>query len=129
VVIDSSAILAILQKEPEAAAFTAAVSGASERYISAVSALEASIAAMSKRGMAGAQNVEDFITGTALQIVPFDTEQLAIARSAYQRYGRGRHPARLNFGDCAAYALAKSLGQPLLFKGGDFAQTDISPAA
>jgi ribonuclease VapC len=127
-IVDSSAILAILQLESEALSFATAITRASERYISAVSVLEAGIVVVKRRGARGARDVDELIATTALQVVPFDSQQASIAVAAFEHYGKGRHPAGLNFGDCAAYALAKSLGQPLLFKGRDFMQTDINPA-
>jgi ribonuclease VapC len=127
VVIDSSAVMAILKDEPEAAAFATAIAAAPERHISAVSVLEAGIADARRHGSSGSRDLDALIVAAALQVIPFDAEQAAVARHAFQRFGRGRHPAKLNFGDCATYALAKSLGQPLLFKGNDFALTDITP--
>jgi ribonuclease VapC len=124
-VVDSSAILAILQREPDAAIYVDAIAAASERYISAVAVLETNIVVIRRRGPEGASDVEDFIADSAMKIVPFDAAQAALASTAFATFGRSRHPASLNFGDCAAYALAKSLNQPLLFKGNDFALTDV----
>ena len=127
-IVDSSAILAILQLESEAISFATAISLASERNISAVSVLEAGIVAVKRRGARGARDVDELIATTALQVVPFDGHQVSIAIAAFERYGKGRHPARLNFGDCAAYALAATRKQPLLFKGSEFVLTDVTPA-
>jgi ribonuclease VapC len=128
IVVDTSAVLAILQLEPEAPTFAHAVESASERLISAVSVLEAGIVSLARRGQPGVQALETFIAAAEFDVVAFDAEQALIARGAFGRYGKGRHPAGLNFGDCASYALAASRGLPLLFKGADFAKTDIAPA-
>jgi ribonuclease VapC len=128
-VIDSSALMAILLREPEAGSFATAIANATARYVSAVTVLEAGIVLTSVRGESVIHELDEMILSAGMRVVPFDAVQALIARQAYERYGRARHPARLNFGDCAAYALAKSLGQPLLFKGRDFMQTDIKPAA
>jgi ribonuclease VapC len=127
-VVDTSAMMAILLLEPEAPEFARALEGAADRLISAVSVLEAGIVSLVRRGDPGVQRLESFITAAELEVVAFDREQASIARDAFGRYGKGRHPAGLNFGDCASYALAASRALPLLFKGDDFAQTDIAPA-
>ncbi|MBL26090.1 MAG: hypothetical protein CMM50_00870 [Rhodospirillaceae bacterium] len=127
-VVDASAVMAILQQEPEAARFAERIEAADIRLISAVSVLEIGIVAEARRGTVGATEVDTFLLTAELEIVPFDGEQAAIARNAFARFGKGRHAAGLNFGDCAAYALAASQGLPLLYKGDDFAATDI-PAA
>ncbi len=128
VVIDSSALLAIFLKEPEATKFAHAIAQAHERYISAVTMVEIGIALSNRMGPSSAGQLDDAISSAGIQIVPFDAQQSAIARKAYERFGRRRHPARLNFGDCAAYALAAAREQPLLFKGNDFALTDVARA-
>ena len=128
-VIDSSAVLAILQREPESSHFAALIEADPVRLISAVSVLEAGLIAEVRKGEAGALELDNFILRGQLQTVPFDVEQADIARLAFRRFGKGRHPARLNFGDCAAYALASIRGEPLLFKGEDFSKTDIETAA
>lgn len=128
-VIDTSAVLAILQREPESARFAALIEADPIRLISAVSVLEAGMIAEVRKGEAGALELDNLLLRGQLQTVPFDAEQAGIARLAFRRFGKGRHPAGLNFGDCAAYALASSRGEPLLFKGEDFPQTDIAPAA
>ena len=99
------------------------------RLISAVSVLEAGMIAEVRKGEAGALELDNFILRGQIQTVPFDAEQADIARLAFRCFGKGRHPAGLNFGDCAAYALASSRGEPLLFKGEDFSKTDIAQAA
>ncbi len=128
-VVDSSALMAILLREPEAGQFATAITNAAARYVSAVTVLETGIVLANERGPSVFHELDEMILSAGMQIVPFDAGQSLIARHAYEKFGRRRHPARLNFGDCAAYALAKSLGQPLLFKGADFARTDINPAA
>jgi len=127
-VIDTSAVLAILQLELEADELAHAIEEASERLISAVSVLEAGIISLSRRGRGGVQRLESFINTAELEVVAFDGEQCLVAREAFARYGKGRHRAGLNFGDCASYALAATRALPLLFKGNDFAHTDIIPA-
>ena len=128
-VIDTSAVLVILQREPESERFAALIEADPIRLISAVSVLEAGMIAEVRKGEAGALELDNFILRGQLQTVPFDAEQASIARLAFRRFGKGRHPAGLNFGDCAAYALASTRGEALLFKGEDFAKTDIVQAA
>ena len=128
-VIDPSAVLAILQREPESECFAALIEADPVRLISAISVLEAGMIAEVRKGEAGALELDNFILRGQIQTVPFDAEQADIARLAFRRFGKGRHPAGLNFGDCAAYALASSRGEPLLFKGEDFSKTDIAQAA
>lgn len=123
-VIDSSAVMAVLRREPEAAVFATAVAQADIRLISAATVLELGMVAES-RGRAGARELDDFLDRSRFEIVPFDSEQATLAREAFRRFGKGRHPARLNFGDCIAYALSKASGEPLLFKGEDFTKTDV----
>lgn len=124
-VVDTSAVMGILQEEPEARRLAEAIEAADIRLISAVSMLEAGILVESRKGQAGARELDAFIAAAALEVVPFDIEQAAVARDAFARYGKGRHAARLNFGDCAVYALAATRAAPLLFKGADFAATDL----
>lgn len=124
-VIDSSAILSILLGEPDAPAFAQAIAAARERYISAVSLLETSMVLVRKHGPSAVGELDRVIADAAVVVVPFDAEQAGIGRQAFHRFGKGLHPAGLNFGDCAAYALARSRGQPLLFKGSGFSTTDV----
>lgn len=124
-VIDTSAVLAIFLREPERESFLRAILDASSRLISAANALEAGIVLEAKRGEAAGREYDLFVVRVNLEIVPVDAEQIDIARSAWRHFGKGRHPAGLNFGDCFAYALAKSSGELLLAKGTDFQQTDI----
>lgn len=127
-VVDTSALLAILQGEPESDTFQRAISAASERCISAVSVLETGLVFTRRRGERGMREMEDFIDAAGLTIVPLDARQAALGTAAFLRFGKGCHPAALNFGDCAAYALARSRDQPLLFKGEDFGRTDVVAA-
>lgn len=124
-VIDSSALSAILAGEPEQAAFIDAIAAADLRLVSAASHLEASIVLEVRHGSAGVHDLDRLLDRAGCEIVAVDAEQAKIARSAFQRFGKGRHPAGLNFGDCFTYALAVARGEPLLFKGNDFAQTDV----
>jgi ribonuclease VapC len=124
-VIDSSAIIAILRNEPERDAFENAILAGSLRLMSAVSKLETSMVAVGRRSYDAAVDVDRLVRELGIQILPFDEHQADIAREAFARYGKGRHRAGLNFGDCAAYALAVAEGEPLLFKGTDFGATDV----
>ena len=125
-VIDTSVIIAIVQDEPDARALTERISEARVRLISAVSVLEAGIIAESRKGPDGAGDLDALLRRFEMDVVPFDAEQAGVAREGFRRFGKGNHPAGLNFGDCAAYALARVSGEPLLFKGNDFARTDIA---
>ena len=124
-VIDSSALLAILFDEPDGLAFARAIHAASVRLMSTMSMLEASMLMLSRRGQAGLARLDRAVAEMSIEIVAFDREQMLRARDAFARYGKGRHPAGLNFGDCAAYALAVAEAEPLLFKGTDFGATDV----
>ena len=125
-IIDTSAILAILNGEPEAENFTDAILNDSTRLMSAGTALEVSIVVRARKGEKGIQELDSFLEIAKIEIVNFDENQLNIARYAFEHYGKGMgNSAKLNFGDCFAYALAKTSGEPLLFKGDDFSQTDI----
>jgi ribonuclease VapC len=124
-VIDSSTIVAVLLNEKNAAQIAQAIEAASQRLLSAANLLEASIVIESRKGEAGGRELDLLLYRTAIEIVAVDQDQAETARIAWRRFGRGRHPAGLNYGDCFAYALAKSRGLPLLFQGDDFSQTDI----
>ena len=124
-VIDTSALLAIFLAEPERQPFLEQITQAEKRLISAVNAFETGIALEARRGEAAGREFDLFLGRANLEVVAVDAEQVEIARAAWRRYGKGRHPAALNFGDCFAYALAKTSGEPLLAKGLDFARTDI----
>lgn len=128
-VIDSSAVLAILFGEPEARALTIAIDGDGTRLISAPTLLECSIVLTARYGDAGLRELDLLVHRAALDAVPFDGEHYEIARNAYRRFGKGRHPASLNYGDCMSYALAASTAEPMLFVGEDFVQTDIQAVA
>jgi ribonuclease VapC len=127
-VVDSSALLAILLKEPERDALAAALAAAPVRLLSSVNAFEAAIVVLARKGEAGLRELDLLLHAAAVDVVPFAAEHLALAREGYERFGKGRHPAGLNLGDCAAYALARHSGEPLLFKGEDFARTDVRSA-
>jgi len=127
-VIDSSAVLAILLREPEAETFARAIAGDPRRLMSAVSALETAIVVHARKGPAGVRELDLLVHAAGVKIVSFDPEQVLLARAAYEKYGKGHHPAALNLGDCCSYALAVSSGQALLFKGEDFSQTDMRAA-
>ena len=124
-VIDSSALLAIFLGESERRAFLDLILGAERRLVSAATVLEAGIVLEARRGEAAGREFDLFLLRAKVEITAFDGEQTELARSAWRKYGKGRHPAGLNFGDCFSYALAKSLNEPLLAKGSDFALTDI----
>jgi ribonuclease VapC len=124
-VIDTSAIVAILFGEPEARTFVHAIDQDPVRLMSAVSVLEATMVVESELGEAGSRELDLFLHRAGIEVVGFLPEQLNAARRAFRAFGKGRHPAGLNFGDCFSYALAASTGQSLLFKGTDFARTDI----
>lgn len=125
-IVDTSAIFAILQYEPERDRFKAAIDEAERLRISAVSAFEARMVATSRTGAEGRLEMDLFLS--SFEIVPFDAAQAEAAAEAFRRFGKGRHPAGLNLGDCCAYALAVTSGEALLFKGGDFALTDVAAA-
>jgi ribonuclease VapC len=125
VTLDTSAVVAIFREEPERAEFLSLIDQASRRVISAVSVLEAAMVLEGRSGSDGGSDLDLFLSRASVEIVPFDEEQLALARTAFRLFGKGRHRAGLNFGDCAAYALAEWSGEPLLFKGTDFSATDV----
>jgi ribonuclease VapC len=124
-VIDTSAVLAIFLGESERRAFLDSILGAETRLISAATVLETGIVLEARRGEAAGREFDLFLVRARVEIVAVDAEQSEIARSAWRKYGKGRHPAGLNIGDCFAYALARSLDEPLLAKGDDFALTDV----
>jgi len=124
-VIDTSALLAIFLAEPERKPFLDSILQSETRMISAANVLETGIVLEARRGESAGREFDLFLFRANLRIVSLDSEQAEIARSAWRKYGKGRHPAALNFGDCFAYALAKSSGEPLLAKGTDFVATDI----
>ncbi len=128
IVIDTSALVAILREEPEASLFANAIGEAERCFFSAVGLFEASMVMVGRGPVESAQGLDNLITELSVEIVPFDDEQARQSRAAFIRFGKGRHPAGLNFGDCVSYALARSMDLPLLFKGEDFARTDVVSA-
>ena len=128
-IIDSSALLAILFNETDAHMHAAAIAKAKSAQISAANWLETAIRIDHGSSPIASNAMDDLIREAQIEIVPVTADQVSIARQAYRAYGKGTgHPAQLNFGDCFSYALAKSTGQPLLFKGNDFSQTDLQAA-
>jgi ribonuclease VapC len=127
-VIDTSAIVAIALNEPEAAAFEARIADAPQRFISAATVLETAIVIETRLGEAGGGELDLWLHKAGVEIVAVDGELADQARRAWRRFGKGRHPAGLNFGDCFSYALAALRQEPLLFKGDDFSKTDIQAA-
>jgi ribonuclease VapC len=126
-VVDASAILAILLKEPDANVFKYALAEASVRRMTPVNWFEIAMR-VERVGEEDFEAFKDFCDQLDLKIVPTDEVQMQLAHRAWRDFGKGRHPAKLNLGDCFAYALAKSQDEPLLFKGGDFGRTDIKSA-
>lgn len=125
IVIDTSAMIAILRRENEAEPFARVIAEAERCFFSAVGLLEASMV-MIGRGLPEVVNLLDaLLQELAIEIVPFDQELARESRGAFIRFGKGRHSAGLNFGDCVSYALAQTRGLPLLYKGDDFAKTDV----
>ncbi|MDE2982261.1 MAG: type II toxin-antitoxin system VapC family toxin [Gemmatimonadota bacterium] len=127
-IVDSSAVLAILFDEPDARRHAAAIMGAHPCRMSVANVLEASIALERRGGEPAAQDLDTLLQRAEIELVPVTVEHLEEARRAWRRFGKGNHPAALNFGDCFAYALARTTGEPLLFKGNDFSRTDVDPA-
>jgi ribonuclease VapC len=128
VIVDSSALLAILLCEPGSQVFDQTILGAAAPKISAPTFVEVSIVIDTRTGAQGVLLWETVLREFRIAIEPFTEEHAFLARQAYSDYGKGRHPAGLNFGDCFSYALAKATGEPLLFKGEDFRRTDIISA-
>jgi len=127
-VIDTSALAAILLDEPERRAFNEKIEADPVRLISAVSFVETALVIETRVGEAGGREFDLFLHRAGIKIATVDGDQAEIARRAFRQYGRGRHPAGLTFGDCFAYALVKTTGEPLLFKGDDFTRTDVVAA-
>lgn len=128
IVIDSSALVAILRDEPERRSFIDAIVDHGEPRLSAATYVEASMVMELRLGDRGGREIDVLIEDVGMAIAPVDQAQATIAREAFRRFGKGRHRAALNFGDCFVYALAKTLDAPVLFKGDDFALTDIKRA-
>jgi ribonuclease VapC len=130
IVLDTSALVAIANHEPERPVFLRVLADEDRRLISAVTLLETRMVIYGRFQQSGLDQFMQWLEVMPLEIVPFDVDQVEIAFGAFAAYGKGFNPkSRLNFGDCIVYALAKSLAAPLLFKGQDFAATDIAPAA
>lgn len=127
-IVDSSAILAIFFDEPEAERFDAAIASASGSRMSLVNVFEASIVLEGRVGAGTDHDLDSYLEEAEIEMVPVTVEHVNVAREAWRRFGKGNHPAALNFGDCFAYALAAVSGEPLLYKGGDFELTDIEAA-
>jgi len=128
-IVDTSALVAILRAEPDAAVFARAIQTARARRISAANYLEAAAVIDGSRDPVASRRVDELLREANIIIEPVTELQARIARAAYRDFGPGSgHPARLNFGDCFAYALAKDIGEPLLFKGNDFVHTDVAIA-
>ncbi len=128
-IVDTSAIIAILIGEPDQDVLTRILALAPSRQMSAGSWVELEVVLSRRRDRSLRPRLDALLKLFPIDIAPVTAEQAEIGAVAYRTYGKGNHPARLNFGDCFAYALAKSTGQPLLFKGDDFIHTDITPAA
>ncbi|MGC4408364.1 type II toxin-antitoxin system VapC family toxin [Rhizobium rosettiformans] len=128
-IVDTSAMVAIFYGEPEAAGFTRLIHDAAVTRISVANLVELSMVIEKQLGPEGMRQVEAFFRRAAISVEPVTVEQGNLARQAFLDFGKGRHRAALNFGDCFAYALAKDLDEPLLFKGKDFTETDIRSAA
>ncbi len=129
IAVDTSAVIAVLRLEPDADRFIRRMVEAEACAMSAVSYFEASMVLTGRtRHAAEWRSLDELVRSIGIQIIPFDVELTSLARQGFLRFGKGRHPAGLNLGDCAAYALAKARSLPLLYKGMDFAKTDLAPA-
>jgi ribonuclease VapC len=127
-VIDTSALIAILANQPDAELFEAAIDADPVRLVSAASVLETAIVAGARYGDIGGRELDLLLYKAEIQVVAVTPDQVDAGRRAFSTYGKGRHPAALNFGDCFSYALSKTSGEPLLFKGDDFPRTDVDVA-
>jgi len=128
-IVDASAMIAILRDEPEALSYAKVIASASSRRISAVNYVEAAVVIDGSRDPVASRRFDDLVRAAQLVTEPVTEAQVRIAREAYRDFGKGSgHPAGLNLGDCFAYALAKVTGEPILFKGDDFTHTDLTPA-
>ena len=127
-IVDSSALLAVLYREQDAERYEKAIASAAHPRMSVANVLETSIVLEGRGGEAAGRELDSFLKEAGIELAPVGLEHLEAARRAWRRFGRGNHPASLNFGDCFAYALADLMDEPLLFKGEDFAQTDIEAA-
>ena len=127
-VIDTSVLVAILTGEPERRSFIEALEAADSAVMSVASFVEISILMEARHGADGLRQLDLFLERSAIELIPVDGEQGLWARRAFGQFGKGRHPAALNYGDCFVYALAKVRGEKLLFKGNDFSRTDLEAA-
>jgi ribonuclease VapC len=128
-IVDSSAMLAMLLEEPEGHLVDVAIAKNAVCRMSSAGLLEVSMILLSRRGSDAIRDLDLLILRLRIEVAPFTESQARLARSAFERFGKGRHPAGLNFGDCMAYALAKETGEELLFLGTDFSKTDIVAAS
>ncbi|HEX6898770.1 MAG TPA: type II toxin-antitoxin system VapC family toxin [Thermoanaerobaculia bacterium] len=124
-VIDTSVLIAILLAEKDAEVLTQAIARDARRLVSAFSAFEAAAVIHGRKGSAGVRELDLLLHAFGVTVVSLDSDQALLARAAYESYGKGNHPAGLNLGDCCSYALSRSSGEPLLFKGDDFSETDL----
>jgi ribonuclease VapC len=127
-VVDTSALIAILVGESDAESYARALADDPKKLLNAFNALETGIVIEAKKGEAGGRELDLLVHRARIEVVGMNVDQVELARSAWRRFGKGNHAAGLNIGDCCAYALAKYSGEPLLFKGRDFSQTDIPSA-
>lgn len=127
-IVDSSAVVAILNREPDAGRYENAVATAPNCRMSVINMLEVAIVVEARGGAAAGHELDAFLSRAGITLMPVMTEHVEAARHAWRRFGKGNHRAALNLGDCFAYALAKTTGEPLLFKGKDFTHTDVEPA-
>ena len=127
-IVDTSSLVAVLFDEPDSERYATAMAQAARCRMSAANFLEASLVVEGRAGISGAQELDIFIETAEIEIVPVSVEQARVARRAWREFGKGNHPAGLNFGDCFAYALAKVAGEPILYKGDDFTLTDVESA-
>ncbi len=127
-VLDTSALLAILLDEPERRQFNECIEASTKRFLSAATLLETSIVLESRSGEMAGRELDLLLHRAKIEVVAVDEQQIEIARAAFRRYGKGHSPAGLNYGDCFSYALAMASGEPLLYKGRDFSRTDVTSA-
>lgn len=127
-VIDTSALVALLEQEQDAEALADAIANDPASLVSAASVVEAGLVIFARYGEPGARKLDELLGESQIEVVPVTADHARLARGAFAQFGKGRHPAKLNFGDCFSYALAKASGHPLLFVGNDFSQTDLVAA-
>ena len=127
-IVDSSAIVAVVFREAESDRFQRVISDATTRQMSVANYFEAAMVIEGRMEEEGARELDNYLESAGIDLVLVSVEQAHAARLAWRRYGKGNHPAGLNFGDCFAYALAEIVGEPLLYKGDDFALTDVESA-